>query len=316
MQQKRWFLGIDGGQSATVALVADETGSVVGVGHAGPCNHVSSEESRDRYRSAINGAVTEALRSAGLAGAAFATACLGLSGGPEDKEALTREIVLAGNLLITNDAEIALSGAMEGDPGVIVIAGTGSIAYGRGKDGKTARAGGWGYLFGDEGGAFDIVRQGLRAALRYEEGWGPVTQLREVLIEATGARDANELMHHLYSADFPRARVAALAPLIEHSARSGDEVAWSIVRDAAQSLAVIAAAVRRQLFDDSEIARVSYVGGVFQSVMILEQFKTLVEMDQQTFVTPPRFGPATGALIAAFRASGLNLSPSGAETDL
>src|SRR5437764_3315818 len=94
-------------------------------------------------------------------------------------------------LIVTNDAVSALAGATASGQGIITIAGTGSIAFGRNASGRTARAGGWGYIFGDEGSGFDIVRQALRAALRMEEGWGPSTRLREVLIEATGSRDAN-----------------------------------------------------------------------------------------------------------------------------
>jgi len=110
--------------------------------------------------------------------------------------------------MVTSDAFIALSGATAGGPGLVAIAGTGSIAFGRNAAGRTARAGGWGYLFGDEGGAFSIVRQALRAALRHEEGWGAPTELRPALLEATGAASANDLLHRLYTAEFTRQRIA------------------------------------------------------------------------------------------------------------
>ena len=174
----RWFLGVDGGQSSTTALIGDETGRVAGMGRGGPCNHVSSAEARTRFIDAMGGAVGAALRAAGIAEAMFEAACLGLSGGPDDKEALVRDLVHAQKYSITNDAVIALVGATAGEPGVIAIAGTGSIAFGRNAEGRTARAGGWGYAFGDEGGAFDLVRQAVRAGLRQEEGWGTATALR------------------------------------------------------------------------------------------------------------------------------------------
>src|SRR5947209_3167873 len=81
----------------------------------------------------------------------------------------------------------ALAGATRSGQGIITIAGTGSIAFGRNPAGRTARAGGWGYIFGDEGGGFDIARQATRAILRLEEGWGPPTALRETLLAATGS---------------------------------------------------------------------------------------------------------------------------------
>src|SRR5437879_7510575 len=111
-----------------------------------------------------------------------------MSGGPEDKAAVIAEILRIGTLVATDDAVIALSGATAGEPGIVTIAGTGCIAFGRNVAGRAARASGWGYIFGDEGAGFDITRQSLRAALRYEEGWGPVTLLHDLLLQATGSQ--------------------------------------------------------------------------------------------------------------------------------
>ena len=301
----RYFLGVDGGQSSTAALIGDESGHVVGMGRAGPCNHVSTAESHARFRDAIGGAVRTALDAAGLAEARFAGACLGLSGGPADKEALVREIVSAEHYRITNDAVIALIGATAGEPGVIAIAGTGSIAYGRNAEARTARAGGWGYLFGDEGGAFDLVRQAVRAALRHEEGWGHATALREALLEATGATDMNDLLHRFYTPDFPRPRIASYSKLVDQAARQGDAIAREILHSGAQALASFVAAVRRQLFHRGELARTSYIGGVFQSDILRERFAMLVQLESDAPVHPPAFGPAAGALIEAYRLAGL-----------
>jgi N-acetylglucosamine kinase len=181
-----------------------------------------------------------------------------------------------------------------------VIAGTGSIALGRDATGKTARAGGWGYIFGDEGGAFDLVRQALRASLRYEEGWGPPTLLRTLLLEATECETANALLHRCYTAEFPRERVAALAPFIEEAARAGDAVAVGLIEHAAQELALLAAAVRRQLFSESEAVALHYIGGVFECEMLLARFRLLVELSG-AHVSPPAHSPAYGALLEAIR---------------
>lgn len=168
------FLGIDGGQSSTVGLIADEGGRVLGHGRGGPCNHVAASEGRAKFKRAILECLDEACRAAGLdlSTVEFEAACLGFSGGATDKEAYSREFIRSKSFKITHDAEIALTGATAGDPGVIVIAGTGSIAFGKNANGTTKRAGGWGYAFGDEGGAFDVAKQALRAALAMEEGWG------------------------------------------------------------------------------------------------------------------------------------------------
>ena len=302
----RMFLGVDGGQSSTTALTGDETGRVLGFGRGGPCNHVQASEGRAKFLSAIGGCIRQALDQAGRERPDFEAACLGFSGGPADKEAPVRELLTARTLLVTDDALVGLVGACGGEPGVVTIAGTGSISYGRNGDGRTARAGGWGYIFGDEGGAFDIVRQGLQAALRFEEGWGPETTLRSTLLEAVGARSSNELMHRFYTEDWPRSRVATLSKLVDRAASEGDPCACQIMDASAQQLAAIAGAVRSQLFRPGEPARVSYIGGVFRSERLLGLFRNLVEKaDAGNRVGPPEFGPAAGALLEAYRIAGL-----------
>ena len=202
---------------------------------------------------------------------------------------------------MTHDAHIALAGATGAEPGIIVIAGTGSIVFGRNVAGVTARAGGWGYVFGDEGGAFDLVRQALRAVLRNEEGWGPPTSLRDVLLETTGARDGHQLLHLLYTDEYPRDRVAGWAVLVDQAARAGDAVARDILGSAAQSLAAMTAAVRAQLFERCGIVDVRYSGGVFGSEPLLERFRMLVELEEGTRVSAPQHSAAEGALLEAYR---------------
>jgi len=298
------YLGIDGGQSSTAAVIGDETGRVLGEGRAGPCNHAGAEEGRRKFLAAIQESVQRAAAAAGVVDPVFDAACLGLSGGPEDKEKLARETIRAKHYVVTHDADIALSGATAGTPGIIVIAGTGSIAFGRNASGKTARAGGWGYIFGDEGSAFDLVRQGMRAILRNEEGWGKPTSLRRTLLDASGARDADQLLHWLYTDEFPRDRVAGWAKRIDAAARSGDAVAGEILAAAAQALATLAAAVRGQLFLPGEAVDVRYSGGVFASEPLLARFRMLVELEEGSRVSAPERSAAEGALLEAYRAGG------------
>ena len=303
------FLGIDGGQSSTTALIGDESGLIRGWGIGGPCNHAGKAEGRARLTRAITDSVTEACTRANLdvASVTFDAACVGMSGGPEDKAAIVAEFVRAGRMVMTDDAVIALAGATAGGPGIIVIAGTGSIAYGRNADGRAARAAGWGYIFGDEGSGFDITRQALRAALRYEEGWGPPTSLYRVLLEATGSRSANEVLHRFYADDWPRSRVATLAKLVDWAARQGDAVARDILLTEGQHLATMAGSVRRQLWDAAATVEVSYIGGVFRSELLLERYRTLVELGGDR-CRAPEYGPAAGALLEAYRAAGLRPS--------
>jgi N-acetylglucosamine kinase-like BadF-type ATPase len=304
-----FFLGLDGGKSSTTALIGDSSGRVAGFGRGGPCNHVGEAEGRAKFTSAIEVSVSAACAQAGLnfADVVFESACLGFSGGPADKESILREILNCKRITVTDDALIALAGATAGEPGLIVIAGTGSIAFGRNGAGKTARAGGWGYIFGDEGSAFDIARQALRAALRYEEGWGPPTALRQALLHESGSRDANEALHRFYTSDFSRPRIASFARSVDRAAAEGDAVAIQIVETAAQQLATVAGAVRAQLFSAGERTLVAYSGGVFRSARLLERFRILVELEEGSSVAAPVYGPAAGALIEAYHAAGADV---------
>jgi N-acetylglucosamine kinase-like BadF-type ATPase len=308
-----YFLGVDGGQSSTIAVIGDATGRIVGWAHAGPCNHVGAEEGRAKFLRVMRECATQAVTRAGLDPKErphFRAACLGMSGGPDDKAGLLAELFDADHVVVTHDARIAWAGATEGLPGLIVIAGTGSIAYAENAQGEEARAGGWGYIFGDEGGAFDIARQALRAALREHEGWGPRTALTPAILELTGAVNANDALHRFYTVEWPRSRVATLAVAVDRIAEEGDPVAGDILRQSAQQLALLAASVRRQLWNDGQASlRISWIGGVFQSRILLDRFRTLVSLDGSIDSAPPRRSPAAGALILAYRASGLPLLP-------
>ena len=303
------FLGVDGGQSSTMAVIGDHTGRILGMGQDGPCNHVkSAAEGRQKFIRVIGGCIRTACEQAGIAETTnFEAACLGFSGGPADKQEILQQMLETSKLCVTNDAILALTGAHAAGPGCITIAGTGSISFARNAAGKLSRAGGWGYTFGDEGGAFDLARQALRAALRLHEGWGPPTMLHNLLLEATGCRDANVLLHAFYTTNYPRPRIAGFAKLVDQAANCGDEVALTLLNNAAQELATITAAARGQLFQPGEACRVSPIGGVFRSRILHQRYKMLTEFTDSVSVAPPLHGPAIGALLEAYKLAGLTV---------
>jgi N-acetylglucosamine kinase-like BadF-type ATPase len=305
VKSTRLYLGIDGGQSSTTALIADETGRIIGQGRGGPCNHVASAERQAKFLSVVGGCLQQACQQAGLEAStvSFSAACFGFSGGAEDKEMCSRQLVASAQYKFTHDAEIALTGATEGEPGIICIAGTGSMAFGRNAARAAARAGGWGYLFGDEGGAFDLIRRALRAALQSEEGWGPPTALRVALLQATGAPDANALMHRFYN-EFSRSTIASLAPLVTEAADQGDAVAIEIVDRAARKLTWFVGGVHQQLFRAREAVPVAYTGGVFRSPLFRDAFARHVYDTIVCQAVAPQFGPAAGAILEALRLDG------------
>ncbi len=308
----RLYLGVDGGQSSTKALLADETGKVIGRGRGGPCNHVASGEGRSKFLSAVGDCLRQAYHEAGLERSPvhFASVCLGLSGGAEDKESYTKELIASDRYKLTHDAEIALLGGTAGEPGIIIIAGTGSIAFGRNARWQTARAGGWGYLFGDEGGGFDLVRQALRRALQYEEGWGEPTILHQVLLEVSGAPSASSLLHNFYN-HFDRTQIASHATLVTTAAEQGDKVALEVLKEAATSLNRYIAGVYRQLFENAETVQIVAVGGAFKSQELMQLLKQNIYSSIRSPLGSPRFSPVAGALLEALRRDGNQSSLSG-----
>lgn len=301
------YLGIDGGQSGTTALIANAAGQVLGAGRAGPCNHTGAADRRAKFFRAISQSLAQAAAGAGLDPSAlvFQAACLGFSGGAADKEQYSRELIRSAKYKITHDAEIALTGATGGKPGIIVIAGTGSIAFGRNERGVLARAGGWGYVLGDEGGAFDLVRRALRAALQLEENWGTPTALRQALLDATASPSADALMRRFYAGEVPRETLASFAPLVDRAAENGDPIAREILDAAAAGLALYARGVYKQLFAADDLVAVSYAGGVFRSARLLAAFSNEIERTPGCTVQRPLFMPAAGALLEAFRLDGI-----------
>ena len=119
-------------------------------------------------------------------------------------------------------------------------------------------------------------------------------------------RSANEALHTLYSSEWPRSRAAALAPLVDAAAGEGDRVAGEILSGAGQQLAMLAGAVRAQLWRRGEAVEVAYIGGVFRSGRVRERFRMLVELEEGAQCGAPRHGPAEGALREAYRAAGLD----------
>ena len=306
----RLFLGVDGGQTATLAFIGDEEGRVLGAGKSGPSNHVPpGGDARAKFQNVIRECVAAALEEAKLpADSTFEVACLGFSGGPDDKRELLAEVIASQELVVTTDASIALTGATGGEPGIITIAGTGSISHGRNAEGRTARAGGWGYIFGDEGGAFDVFRQALRAALRQEEGWGPPTVLREELLKFFSAANANTVIHDFYHGRFPKSQVAQFARKVEQAAIADDRMANDIIRGAAGQLVLITKAVRRHLFGKEHPVRIAFAGGMFQCDRLRIQFTEFLSQEPGNEVGPPAHPPAAGALLEAYRARQLTVA--------
>jgi len=226
-----------------------------------------------------------------------------MTGGWEWVPEVLARFVTVHHLIAEPDMITAHAGAFGGGPGVIVIAGTGSIAYGKDAAGQQARAGGWGYAMGDEGSGYDLGRQALVAAARMEDGRGPKTSLRAALLNHLQLNSLWEVRTALYGETIRRPQMAGLAPLVFQACQQGDEAALRIVDQAAGDLAQLAAAVLGRLRWE-EPPLLAPVGGVFQAgESIMDPFQTKLQGHYPgARVVPARYPPVIGALLLAYRA--------------
>jgi N-acetylglucosamine kinase-like BadF-type ATPase len=312
----QYVLGVDGGASSTLCAVATIDGAVLGIGRGGPSNHILAPGGRARAREAVATSLAAALRAARLGDVEFRAAQFGMTGINVNTdrsrafEEVVREVLRARTIGVDNDARIALAGALAGGPGVAVIAGTGSVALGRDARGVDARAGGWGYLFGDDGSAFALGRAAVHAALQAVDGSGPATALT-ARIPTVGGMDLEAIPIAYYAGQLDRRRIAGLAPAVTAVAAAGDQVARGIVEHAAASLAALAAAVIRRLCWPDGATAVAPVGGVFDAgAIVLEPFRlALAAQVPGAAVVPPRYEPAAGALLLALQAADVTPTP-------
>ncbi len=303
----RYFLGVDGGQTSTLALLCDETGALLGVGRAGPSNHVGEPGGPARLEAALSGSIHGAFAAAGLEPAAVEAACLGMTGGGEKVATVLPAIVPIAKLQIEHDSVTAQAGALAGGPGVIVIAGTGSVAFGVNSAGQRARAGGWAYIMGDEGSGYDLGRQALIAAARASDGRGPATRLLADVLQRLGKATLWDVRTAVYGGEIDRAAIAQLSRVVVEASQAGDAVADAILDRGCHELAEIAAAVLRQLGMDEQEAPVAPVGGLFRAGdAIMGPFvRHLAELAPCARVRPPIYPPALGAVLLALRLAGI-----------
>jgi len=244
-------LGIDGGGTNTIALLADAaTGAVLGRGVAGPSNIQSVGV--EAGLKALDAAIGRAFAAANLSPAKVGAVALGLAGidrqeGLDIVRGWAERGNVADRLQTANDATLLLAAGTPDGWGLAVIAGTGSIAFVQSAAGEVGRCGGWGYTLGDEGSAYRLALRGLRAACRAADRIGAPTDLLPKFLTRMSLSAAPDLIPAIYRGPWDRAAIAGMAPVVLEAAEAGDEVAGQIVRDEAAELAMTASAAVRNL---------------------------------------------------------------------
>ncbi len=276
------YLGFDGGGTKTECVALDESGTLIGTGHAGPSNPL-----RVGFEPALGALVAaswDAMRSLDADSRIVRAVCAGLAGAGRTGVAEKMHARLArafpqSRIRVCTDLEIALEAAGEG-PAVVLIAGTGSAAIGRNHEGQIARAGGYGPQIGDEGSAYDIGRRAVAAALRARDGLGPHTAVTEKILQAAECSSWDELKARI--ADKPDAVFPQLFPVVVQSAAAGDAVASALLTQAADDLAALAVSLLRRLDLLGGEFLLAKWGGVFGRSPLLDR-----RLEEQIAATAP-----------------------------
>lgn len=294
-------LGIDAGGTKTVCLLADGEGRIVAEARGGGANLQAAGELE--VEKVLHRVMEDAVGERDVRPEAV---CLGIAGvdRPKDADAVTgimRRLGFKSRTLVVNDALIALVAGAGERPGVVVVAGTGSIAYGHDGGGRAARSGGWGYLLGDEGGGFWIGRAALSAVVRQFDGRGPATMLTDLVLEQMSLETPRDLVHAIYEHGMQRHAVARIASIVNGAAAAGDAVAREILGRAAGELAAAASSVVTQLEMRGGAFPTVLAGGVFRGIpsLVADVATRIAEVAPRSEVQRLDVEPALGAVTLA-----------------
>jgi N-acetylglucosamine kinase-like BadF-type ATPase len=298
-------IGLDGGGTSTRALLADVSGASLSEAAGAACT-VSSMPIGDALRSAI-ATIRSAIDNACVSFADVRAICAGVAGVSVEHARLSLEEEIRrffpdAAVAVVPDYAVAYSGALGGQPGVVVIAGTGSIAYGEDAAGRARRAGGYGYLIDDSGSGFAVGRAALSAVLRAADGSGSPTALCDLVLAAMAVGSVDEIVSSVYGGSVDNTAVAGLARQVSRAAMSGDTVAQEILIAAGEALGELAASVTGPLFGD-EPANVAMSGGLWDAgLFIRTSFKrALADRCLAATVCRAQGSPVQGAVQRALR---------------
>ena len=296
-------IGIDAGGTKTVGLLGDERGEILSRARGSGANLQALGELQ--VEKVLHEVMDQVLGERDIVPAAI---CMGIAGvdRPTDRaiiQGIMKRIGLKARILIVNDALIALEAGAGGQPGIVLISGTGSIAYGRNARGEAARAGGWGYALGDEGSGYWIGRAALRAVLRAADQRGSATALTRLLLSHFDVAQPQALLHEVYHHNLRPADIGALASCVQAAYAQGDAVAADILRGAAGELEGAALSVARRLGLIEEPFTIVLSGGMFRAVPWLHQelARRLSAAAPHSTTTLLEREPAEGAVALALQ---------------
>ena len=296
-----YMIGIDGGGTKTICLLATASGECLARVEAGPSNYhvVGTEDTFLVLKFAIT-ELTQHIKHIPLESIGF---CLGMAGlgREEDKGVIGQicdEIGICSQRILTHDAHIALVGGTGKQEGVIVISGTGSIVYGINQAKKEVRAGGWGYLLGDEASGYDIALKGLQAITRAADNREQPTQLTDLILKKLALKAPTDLIKWTHAAS--RDQIAALADVVFKAAEMQDAKALQIIDDAFSELACAVETVTLRLDFRQEFDIVLSGGILLNQPLLANKLQRWIEkIIIGGNVIYPKHEPAYGAVLLA-----------------
>lgn len=300
-----YVIGIDGGGTKTEIVLADLNGNVIAKSLGDPTNPnlinaVGLEHNFLKLLSDIELQAPKMYRQvtsifAGISGAATKEV-------QQKIESILQSIVAVGvQIQVQPDSINALYSGTYGAPGIVQIAGTGSITYGINECNEHYRIGGWGYLFGDEGSGFDLGKRAVTAVLAEADGIGEKTKLTEMLLNHFGVSSARTLVQKIYDAPVPKDRLSPLSKIVFQAYREHDNVAVGIVRHVAKRLSNAILTLYQKYYQDTSIIKVVLCGGVFNDKIILPRLIEQEIVHQKNIqIVQPQMQPVGGSLIGAY----------------
>ncbi len=305
------FVGVDGGATKTRAMVVDAQGQILGEGRSGACNIQVVQPCQ--VASFMAAALEQALERAGVAWAHVGRLVVGFAGLDREVDratsrAVMEELALPVPWLVVNDGVVAWAGALAGEPGLVVISGTGAIALAVNADGQSARSDGWGHWVGDEGSAFDLGRRGIQAVLRAWDGRGPGSLLAQALEGYCAQLGEDDWLAWIsqMTGDQGRAHVeiAGFGRVVTEVAEAGDPVARRLVQEGCRRLAQTGwSAARRVGLEQDPPIRVGVAGSILlRSPLFLDLFtRAFQEFCPACTIQRPALQPVEGAALLARR---------------
>jgi glucosamine kinase len=312
----KYVIGVDGGATKTRAVLVSEKGQLLGSSTSGPSNYddVGISVARENIKLVLQKVSEKTPVPPSRVDALF----LGIAGIVSNKDRNTIEEIIQGLKLFPNasvnidhDLRIAHAGGFAGEPGIVIIAGTGSSCYGRNKAGHEWRVGGWGHLLDDIGSSYFLGLQAIIATIRSADKRNPETLLKGAVLNSLRLNETQDIMRRVYHDGLSPVEIASMAPLVTDAAKRGDEVSLQIIQKGTKELAFMVKITAQILGFGTLETKIAFIGGLVQKSAIYKKALTMAiksEIPEAIFIEPT-FPPVLGAALLALEIIGIQQKP-------